>query len=198
MNKKTGGLVLLAIVVIMAIYAVVTYNGLVGKDEIVKNKWSEVNSAYQRRTDLIPNLVTVVKGAAKFEQSVLVELTEARAKAANIAVNVTDATATNIATQNQAQAALAGATSRLLATIEKYPELRGTEAFAGLQVQLEGTERRIKVARKDFNEVVAGYNSSVRSFPTSLVAGMFGFASKEGFIADAGAEKAVEVNFGKK
>jgi LemA protein len=197
MNKKTGGLLLLAIVVIMAIYAMVTYNGFVGKDETVKNKWSEVNSAYQRRTDLIPNLVTVVKGAANFEQTVLVELTEARAKAASVAVNVTDATAANIATQNQAQAALAGATSRLLATIERYPTLKGTEAFAGLQVQLEGTERRIKIARKDFNEAVAVYNSSVRGFPASVVASLFGFKSKEGFVADAGAEKAVEVNFGK-
>ena len=195
MNKKTGGYLVAAFIGVIAIYTIVTYNGLVAKDEVVKKQWNEVNSAYQRRVDLIPNLVNVVKGQANFEQSVLVQVTEARAKASAVAVSSQELTAENVNQQAAIQNQLAAAASRLLITVEKYPELKGTAAFEGLQVQLEGTERRIKVARKDFNEAIAAYNSSVKSFPTSLVGSLLGFKPKEGFQSDAGAEKTIDVNF---
>ncbi len=196
MNKKSYGLFIAGgIVILLAIFTIVTYNGLVQKDELVKKQWNEVNSAYQRRVDLIPNLVNVVKGQANFEQIVLTQLTEARAKASSVTVQAGDLTAENYNKQSTAQNELAGAASRLLITVEKYPELKGTEAFAGLQTQLEGTERRIKVARKDFNEAIAAYNSSVKSFPVNVISSLFGFKAKDGFQADAGADKSIDVKF---
>jgi LemA protein len=196
MNKKrypvfiAGG-----IVVVLAIFFVVSYNGLVKKEEKVKNQWAEVQNAYQRRMDLIPNLVNVVKGNANYEQTTLEKVVEARSKAASVTVSSNDISAGSYNEQAKAQDELAASANRLIITVEKYPELKGTEAFKGLQVQLEGTERRIKVARKDFNEAVQNYNTSVRSFPTSLSAGLFGFKAKDGFSADAGADKATEIKF---
>lgn len=192
-NKRYGGYIIAGILVLLAIYTIITYNGLVAKEELVKKQWNEVNSAYQRRVDLIPNLVNVVKGQASFEQTVLVEVTEARAKASSIGTQTADLTADNYNKQSAAQNELAGAASRLLITVEKYPELKGAAAFAGLQTQLEGTERRIKVARKDFNASIATYNSSVKSFPTNIVGSLLGFKAKEGFQSDAGADKSIEV-----
>jgi LemA protein len=196
MNKKRySGYIVGAVVVLLGIFIITTYNGLVKKDEKVKQQWNEVQNAYQRRTDLIPNLVNVVKGQTDFEQSTLQKIAEARAKAGQVSSATGELTPENVNRHNQAQNELASATNQLIAVIEKYPNLQGTEAFRGLQTQLEGTERRIKFSRKDFNDAIAAYNSSVRSFPTNAVAGIFGFKSKEGFQSDAGAEKAIEIKF---
>ena len=172
MNKRTGSYAIAAVFVIIAIYSILTYNKLVTKEELVKKQWNEVNSAYQRRADLIPNLVNVVRGQADFEQTVLQQLTEARAKATSTTATTGELSADNFNKQTTAQNELSTAASRLLITVEKYPALKGTEAFAGLQTQLEGTERRIKVARKDFNAAIADYNSFVKSFPTNFIGGL--------------------------
>ena len=196
MNKKSySGYIVGAVVVLLGIFIITTYNGLVKKEEKVKQQWNEVQSSYQRRTDLIPNLVNVVKGQADFEQTTLQKIAEARAKAGSVTTTTGELTAENYNKQNAVQNELAAATNQLIAVVEKYPALQGTEAFRGLQTQLEGTERRIKFSRKDFNDAIAAYNSSVRSFPTNLVAGILGFKSKEGFQSDAGAEKAIEIKF---
>jgi LemA protein len=196
MNKKRySGYIVGAVLLLLGIFIITTYNGLVKKEEKVNQQWNEVQSSYQRRTDLIPNLVNVVKGQADFEQTTLQKIAEARAKAGSVTTTTGELTAENYNKQNAAQNELASATNQLIAVVEKYPALQGTEAFRGLQTQLEGTERRIKFSRKDFNDAIAAYNSSVRSFPTNLVAGIFGFKSKEGFQSDAGAEKAIEIKF---
>jgi len=192
-SKKNTAYVIGGIIILLLIYAFISFNGLVRKDEKVKQQWSEVQSAYQRRIDLIPNLVNVVKGQAEFEQGTLVQISEARAAAASSASN--NLTPETFNQQTTAQNQLAAATNRLVLTIEKYPQLKGAEAFAGLQVQLEGTERRIKFARKDFNTAIADYNSAVKSFPTKIFAGLFGFPPKEGFQADSGADKSIEIKF---
>lgn len=194
-NKRATGYAIGAIVIVLAIYLMSTYNGLVKKQELVNLQWNEVQNAYQRRSDFIPNVVNIVKGQTSFEQTTLVQVSEARAKASAVTVASSAVTAENYNQQTAAQDGLATATNRLLITVEKYPELKSTAAFKGLQAQLEGTERRIKVARKDFNVAIEGYNSSVRSFPTKVVAGIFGFSSKEGFQSDAGANKSVEIKF---
>jgi len=190
---KKSSVIIIAVIVILAGWFIVQYNSLVTEDEQVKNKWNEVQNSYQRRMDLVPSLVNVVKGLTNYEQTTLVEVTEARSKAAS--VNVTNISADAYNQQAAAQDALAASSNKLLVTVEKYPELKGTDAFKGLQVQLEGTERRIKFARKDFNAAVNEYNSSVRSFPTDIVAGITGFHSKDGFQADAGTDKSVEIKF---
>ena len=195
MNNKRSGYIIGAIVVILAIFLMITYNGLVKKEEQVKLQWNEVQNAYQRRLDLIPNVVNVVKGQANFEQTTLQQLTEARAKATAVNISSGDVNADKFKEQIAAQDGLAAATNRLLVTVEKYPELQGAAAFRGLQTQLEGTERRIMVARKDFNDAIQDYNSSVRSFPTKLVAGVLGFKARDGFQSDAGAERAIEIKF---
>ncbi|HRI25867.1 MAG TPA: LemA family protein [Ferruginibacter sp.] len=185
-----GGVVLLVV-----IYLITTYNGLVKKEEKVKLQWNEVQNAYQRRMNLIPNLVNVVKGVSDFEQTTLQKIAEARSKAASVTVSAENLTADAVNKQADAQNELAAATNNLIIRIEKYPSLKGTAAYSGLQTQLEGTERRIKVARQDFNEAINTYNNTVRGFPTKLVAGMLGFKMKEGFQSDAGAEKTVEIKF---
>jgi LemA protein len=192
-NKRIVTFGLVGIVAVVILYSITTYNGFVAKQEMVNNKWNEVNNAYQRRVDLIPTIVNVVKGLANFEQNIFTDIAAARAKANEIAN--TNLTNSNINNKVNAQNALAAATNKLLVTVESYPELKGTSAFMGLQVQLEGTERRIKVARKDFNEVVANYNSAVKSFPGSLVAKIFGFKPNTGFTADDGAAKPIEIKF---
>jgi LemA protein len=192
---KKSSIIIIAIVVVLAGWFIVSYNSLVKKDEQIKNEWNEVQNAYQRRLDLVPSLVNVVKGVTNYEQTTLVEVTEARSKAAS--VNVSNISADAYNQQAAAQDALAASSNKLLITVEKYPELKSTDAFKGLQVQLEGTERRIKFARRDFNAAIADYTSSVRSFPTSIVAGITGFKPKEGFQSDAGADKSVEINFNK-
>lgn len=194
-NKRRSGYIIGGIIVLLGIFLITTYNGLVKKEELVKLQWNEVQNSYQRRIDFIPNVVNVVKGQANFEQTTLQQLAEARAKASAVTVSGSDLTAENFKQQSAAQDGLAAATNRLLITVEKYPELQGAAAFKGLQTQLEGTERRIKIARKDFNVAIADYNSSVRSFPTKIVAGIFGFKAREGFQSDAGAARSVEIKF---
>ncbi|WP_254562795.1 LemA family protein [Dyadobacter diqingensis] len=189
---------LIAVVVILLIFGFVgcgKYNGLVGKDEIVKESWAKVESQYQRRADLIPNLVSTVKGAADFEKSTLTGVIEARAKATSTTINADQLTPENIAKFQGAQDQLSGALSRLLVSVERYPELKANQNFLELQAQLEGTENRITVARNDFNAVVKDYNQEVRTFPTNLFAGIFGFAQKGYFTATAGSEKAPTVQF---
>jgi LemA protein len=168
---------------------------MVNLDENVKNKWNNVQSDYQRRSDLIPNLVSTVKGAANFEQTTLTQVIEARAKATSVNVNADNLTPEKIQQFQQAQGQLGGALSRLLVVAEQYPQLQATQNFKDLQVQLEGTENRIKVSRNDFNSAVQDYNSTVRRFPNNIFAGMFGFSVKQGFTADAGTEKAPKVAF---
>lgn len=194
-NKRWSGYIIGGILILLGIFLMVTYNSLVKKEEQVKLQWNEVQNSYQRRIDFIPNVVNVVKGQADFEQTTLQQLTEARAKAAAVTVSGNELTADKFNQQTAVQDGLAVATNKLLITVEKYPELKGTAAFKGLQTQLEGTERRIKLSRKDFNIAIADYNSSVRSFPTKVVAGLFGFKPRQGFESDAGADKNVEIKF---
>ncbi len=195
MNKRYIGIIVAAVVGIAVIFSIVTYNDLVKKEEKVKLQWSEVQNAYQRRTDLIPSLVNTVKGQANFESTTLEKLAAARAKAAAINYSTSDLTQEKFRMNNEAQNELATATNNLIIVIEKYPNLTGAEAFRGLQTQLEGTERRIKFARKDFNGAIADYNSKVRSSPTNIVAGILGFKAKNGYESDAGANKAIDIKF---
>ncbi len=191
---KKAWLAVLVILIIAGIYVMSVFNNLVKEDELVKKNFSELQATYQRRLDLLPNLVNVVKANADFEQTVLQQVTEARA----LAMQVTQTSLPqggDFAKLESAQGELANATNRLLAVIENYPNLKATDAFLKLQTQIEGTERRIKIARNDFNSAVQSYNQSVRSIPTSLVAGMFGFKQKEGFQADGGASQPPEIKF---
>lgn len=173
------------------------YNGLVQTDQNVKGKWANVESDYQRRSDLIPNLVNTVKGAADFEKTTLEAVVNARAQATQTKIDVTNLSPEKVAEFQKAQSQLSGAIGRLLVTMEKYPELKATDAFRDLQSQLEGTENRIKVSRNDFNSAVQEYNTSVKKFPMVLFSGMFGFKEKGFFAAEAGAEKAPTVDFNK-
>lgn len=191
MNKKRySGYLIGALLVVIGVAVMISYNGLVKKEEQVKRTWAEVQNNYQRRTDLVPNLVNVVKGGADYEKNTLEKIAEARSKAGSV-----NFTANDINAVAGSQNALSIAVNRLLLSVENYPDLKGTKAFSGLQTQLEGTERRIKIARKDFNNAVQTYNSSVRSFPTKLVASVFSFKVKESFQSVAGADKVIEIKF---
>jgi LemA protein len=171
------------------------YNGMVQMDEDTKAKWGTVQSQYQRRADLIPNLVATVKGVANFEKSTLTEVTEARAKATSVQVDASKLTPETVQKYQQAQGELSTALGRLLSVTENYPTLRANDNFTALQGQLEGTENRISVARMDFNNSVQAYNSKIRSFPNNLTAKMFGFAQKGYFQAEANAQNAPKVQF---
>ncbi len=171
------------------------YNSLVKLDEGVGNAWANVQSDYQRRADLIPNLVNTVKGEANFEKSTLTDVIAARASATQIKIDPKDLTPEKLQQFQQAQGQVSQALGRLMMVSEKYPELRANDAFRGLQAQLEGTENRIKVSRNDFNAAVKDYNITARTFPNNIFAGMFGFKAKEPFKAEAGSEKAPEVKF---
>ena len=187
--------VILALILILVFIGCGSYNGLVGQDEKVKNTWNKVQSDYQRRADLIPNLVNTVKGEANFERGTLNDVINARAKATSVQLSPDNLTPENIQKFQQAQSQLSGSLSRLLVTVEQYPNLRANDAFRNLQAQLEGTENRIKVSRNDFNDAVQTYNTKVRSFPTVLVAGVMGFHPRQGFTAEPGSERAPTVNF---
>lgn len=193
-KRNTGLIIAGAVLLLLVIFVVSTYNSLVKKEEKVKQQWSEVQSTYQRRLDLVPNLVNTVKGVSDFEQSTLEQIASARGEALSGMSN-DSLTAENYNAQQRAQDNLAAAANRLIVVIERYPTLKGTAAYSGLQTQLEGTERRIKVARNDFNAAVADYNKKVRGFPGNLVAGLFGYKPKEGFEAVAGSDKSVEIKF---
>ncbi|GIV60987.1 LemA family protein [Rhodocaloribacter litoris] len=196
-SKGTLGLLIVLMLVGLAGCAgCTTYNNLVEAEERVEQAWANVETTYQRRADLIPNLVNVVKGAADFEQETLEAVTSARARATSITLSVDDLSdPAKVEQYLAAQQQLGSALGRLLAVAENYPQLRATEAFRDLQAQLEGTENRINVARRDYNEAVREYNVRVRRFPNALFAGLFGFEPRTPFEAQPGAEKAPTVDF---
>ncbi|MEG0807130.1 MAG: LemA family protein [Alistipes sp.] len=193
MKKWMWILIGLGAVVVIFFYA--TYNGFVKADEGVKTAWSNVGAQYQRRADLIPNLVTTVKGYATHESSTLNEVTEARTRATSINLTADDLTPEKLADFQKAQSQVGSALGRLIAVSESYPDLKANQNFLELQAQLEGTENRIAVARKEFNEVSQKYNVAVRRFPANIVAGMFGFGQKPYFDAAEGAETVPTVEF---
>jgi len=190
-------IILLVIVVIAGFAVAGSYNRLVKLDQNVNEKWAQVQNVYQRRADLIPNLVSTVSGAANFEKSTLIAVTQARASVGQVKLdpNKAPTDAAQLEQFQQAQGQLSNALSRLLLVSERYPELRANQNFLSLQAQLEGTENRISVERGNFNEAVKDYNTAVRSFPTALFAGMFGFSPRPFFNAQPGADKAPEVKF---
>ena len=172
-----------------------SYNGFVNMEEEVDLAWSNVQSDYQRRADLIPNLVNTVKGAADFERETLESVTNARAKATSVQIDPSNLSAAKLQEFQAAQSELGQSLGRLLVSVERYPELKATAAFTELQSQLEGTENRIKVSRDKFNRAVTDYNKRVRRFPASFFAGIFGFGEKAQFEAEQGSDQAPEVNF---
>ncbi|SHF58775.1 LemA protein [Flavobacterium fontis] len=180
---------------VLILFGIGSYNGLVGKEENAKTAWSNVESAYQRRNDLIGNLVKTVQGAADFEKSTLEAVVNARAKATAVTIDPTNISPEQLAQFQQAQAGVSSTLSRLLVSVEKYPDLKANQNFLELQSQLEGTENRINVARDRFNESVNVYNKSTKTFPSVLFAKIFGFNEMARFKAEEGAEKAPEVNF---
>ena len=187
--------VIIGILVIVLIYMGVTYNGLVKRDENVRLTWGNLQNAYQRRLDLIPNLTIVVKGSSDYERQTLQELADVRANAQKVIVSTSGGEANNYQRQEQAQAEMVLSINKIIAIVEKYPDLQSTKSYSNFQVQLVGTERRIKVARDDFNSSVANYNKMVRGFPSNIPAGLFGFSAKEGFQSQPGAETPPEVKF---
>lgn len=195
MKKYSVVLLVVALIIVIASWFISLYNGLVKKDEAAQAAWSQVENVYQRRMDLVPNLVNTVKGAADFERATLEDVVSARASASQVKIDANTLTEENIAAFQKAQDALSGSLSRLLLTVERYPELKATENFRDLQAQLEGTENRIAVERKKFNEAVRAYNTAIRRFPRNMVAKMFGFEKKGYFEAAEGAENAPEVSF---
>jgi len=196
MKKSTITLlVVVGILVAIVGWIIGAYNGLVTLDEETNGKWAQVESAYQRRADLIPNLVNTVKGYAEFEQETLTGVIEARSKATGINVDASSLTPESIANFQAAQQQLSGALSRLMVTVERYPDLKANQNFLGLQSQLEGTENRIKIERDRFNVSVKDFNATIRKFPKTIIASSFGFEKKGYFEADAGSEKAPEVQF---
>lgn len=193
--KRTGLFVVLGILVILLFWGCSSYNGLVKQDESLKKSWNNVQTEYQNRSDLVGNLVNTVKGVANFEQKTLTDVIAARSRATSVNINAENLTPEKIAEFQAAQGQLSGSLSRLLATVEAYPTLRATENFTMLQKQLEGIENNIKNSRKIFNDEVNVYNTKVRSFPMNIFGGMFGFHPQQGFKADAGAERAPQVQF---
>ncbi|HEV2354611.1 MAG TPA: LemA family protein [Puia sp.] len=188
-------IIILAVILLFGGCACNGYNGLVSQDENVKNAWNNVQSDYQRRSDLVPNLVNTVKGAANFEQQTLTNVVQARAQATQVKIDANNLTPEKIAAFQQAQGQLGSALGRLLAVAENYPTLRATQNFQDLQQQLESIENSIRNSRNIFNSAVNDYNVRVRSFPMNILSGMFGFHPKTGFTAEAGAEKAPQVKF---
>jgi LemA protein len=191
-----GLLIGLGIAALVIFWGIGVRNGLATSDQDVKASWANVETAYQRRADLIPNLVKTVQGVANFEKSTITEVIAARASATQVKLDATDLTEENLAKYQAAQSQLSGSLSRLMAVAENYPQLKATENFSELQSQLEGTENRIKEERDRFNGTVKGFNNKVVTFPNSLIAGFSGFNAKPYFQADAGASKAPTVDFG--
>lgn len=188
--------IVIGVLLLIAIWFIGSYNGLVGQREDVRKNFANLQGQYQRRADLIPNLVNTVKGAADFEQDTLTGVTEARAKATGITIDPSKATPQQLQQYQQSQGELSQALGRLLAVTENYPQLTATQNFKDLQVQLEGTENRIAVARKDYNDASSAFNARIKRFPTNLVAGVGNFDEFPYFQAQNGAENAPSVNFG--
>lgn len=193
MKKST--IILVAVIAALAMWAISAYNGMVKMDESVSTAWSNVENQYQRRTDLIPNLVNTVKGYAAHEKETFEAVVSARSKATQMTVDPENLTPEKLQEYQKAQGEIGAALGRLLAITENYPELKANENFKELQAQLEGTENRISVERRNFNEVARTYNTSIRTFPKSILAGMFGFDKRPYFEAEEGANKAPTVEF---
>lgn len=199
---KKGSIILIVViaaiaffVISMVVWGTRTYNNMVTMQESVTSTWGNVETQYQRRSDLIPNFVSTVKGAANFEQTTLTQVIEARAKATSVTIDPTKMTAENLQQFQQAQGQVSSALGRLMVVMEQYPELKATQNFRDLQVELEGTENRISVARQKFNDVAKVYNTYIRRFPTKIIAGMYDFEAKPYFDAAEGSEKAPVVTF---
>lgn len=194
MNSKTIILiVVLGVILLLGGCGCSKYNGLVQGDQSVKNSWSNVETQYQRRTDLYNSVIKTIEGSANFEKSTLKEVIEARSKATSVTVNIDDEE--SLAKFQQAQGQLQGAFSRLMAVAEAYPDLKTTQAFQNFQTQIEGTENRINTSRVDYNAAVNGYNLSVKTFPNNIFAGIFGFKEKAYYKADPGSDKAPDIKF---
>jgi LemA protein len=196
MNKTVW--IVLGVIALVIFWGIGSRNSMATSDQDVKAKWANVQSAYQRRADLIPNLVKTVQAVANFEKSTLTAVIEARASATQMKLDSKDLSPENLQKYQAAQSSLGGALSRLMVVAENYPQLKATENFSELQAQLEGTENRIKEERDNFNTAVQGYNSLIVTFPNNLIASFSGFAEKGFFQAEAGSEKAPEVNFDEK
>lgn len=195
MKKNKGLIITIVVIVLVALWGIPSYNGLVGMDENVSNQWANVETQYQRRSDLIPNLVNTVKGYAKHESQTLEAVMAARSQATQVKIDPSNCTPQQLAAYQKAQGDVTTALGKLLAITENYPDLKATDNFKMLQEQLEGTENRINVARKDFNDSAKKYNTSLRRFPRNIIALMFGFEKRNYFEAEAGAEKAPKVEF---
>lgn len=195
MRKKTVWIIVIVLIALIAISPVISYNAMTKKEEAVTTQWSNVKNVYQRRLDLIPNLVNTVKGYADFEKETLTGVVEARSKATQTTIDPTNLSERNIEQFQSVQNELSGALSRLMITVERYPELKASQNFLELQAQLEGTENRIAVERRKFNEAAQDFNSYIRRFPKNIWANLFGFERKAYFEADAGAEKVPTVEF---
>ena len=195
MKKNKGLIITIVVIVLVALWGISSYNGLVGMDENVSNKWANVETQYQRRSDLIPNLVNTVKGYAKHESQTLEAVMAARSQATQVKIDPSNCTPQQLAAYQKAQGDVTTALGKLLAITENYPDLKANQNFLELQSQLEGTENRINVARKDFNGSAKKYNTSLRRFPRNIIASMFGFEKRNYFEAEAGAEKAPKVEF---
>lgn len=194
-NKNMKWIIAAAVVALLLLWGVGSYNGLVGMDETVQTRWADVETQYQRRADLIPNLVSTVKGYATHEQKTLTDVMQARSQATQVKVDPSNITPEQMAKYQKAQGDVSQALGRLLMVAENYPQLKANENFLELQSQLEGTENRINVARRDFNGAAKEYNTAIRRFPRSIIAGVCGFDKHAYFEAEAGAEKAPEVKF---
>ena len=195
MKKNKGLIITIVVIVLVALWGISSYNGLVGMDENVSNKWANVETQYQRRSDLIPNLVNTVKGYAKHESQTLEAVMAARSQATQVKIDPSNCTPQQLAAYQKAQGDVTTALGKLLAITENYPDLKANQNFLELQSQLEGTENRINVARKDFNDSAKKYNTSLRRFPRNIIASMFGFEKRNYFEAEAGAEKAPKGEF---
>ena len=195
MKKNKGMIITIVVIALVAIWGISSYNGLVSMDENVSNQWANVETQYQRRSDLIPNLVNTVKGYAKHESETLESVMAARSQATQVKIDPSNCTPQQLAAYQKAQGDVTTALGKLLAITENYPDLKANQNFLELQSQLEGTENRINVARKDFNDTAKKYNTSLRRFPRNIIASMFGFEKRNYFEAEAGAEKAPKVEF---
>lgn len=193
MKKST--IIVIAVIVVIAVWGATSYNGMVKMDETVSTAWSNVENQYQRRSDLIPNLVNTVKGYAAHEKEALQAVVEARSKATQTHIDADQLDPETMQAYQKAQGEVGSALSRLLAISEAYPDLKANENFKELQAQLEGTENRISVERKRFNDTARAYNTTIRTFPRNLLAGIFGFQKRPYFEAEEGSEKAPEVQF---
>lgn len=194
-KKNLGWIVAVAIVAVLLLWVVNGYNSIVSMDETVQGKWSDVETQYQRRSDLIPNLVATVKGYATHEQETLEGVIQARSEATSIKIDPTNVTAEQLAEYQKAQSGVTSALGKLLAVAEQYPDLKANQNFLELQSQLEGTENRITVARRDYNEAAKEYNTTIRRFPKTILANLFGFDKKAYFEAAEGAETVPQVQF---